>query len=133
MKKVTILLSIVAATSLPSQSFAQLLLVSSNNESSGCLDCSRYDSESVCNRYGNYGSRYGSDSIWNRYGIGSRYNSDSPWNRYGRGLRIVDRQGNLVGRLSIGFGGSTDYSRSLRRLHDALDGDLSEIRDAFCR
>ena len=117
----------------PSVSFADLLLFSSTDTFHGCLDCSRYDGDSVCNRYGTYGSRYSSDSIWNRYGIGSRYNSESPWNRYGTGLKIVDRQGRFYGYLKIGIGGATEYSQLLRRVHENLDGELSEIRDVFCR
>lgn len=48
----------------------------------GCLNCSKYDSGSVCNKYGEQGSKYNSDSIWNPYGdFGSKYSSDSPWNQ----------------------------------------------------
>lgn len=110
---------------------AKLLLYSSDNNYHGCLDCSRYDSDSICNRYGTYGSRYNSDSIWNRYGIGSRYNSESPFSRYGQGLKIVDESGGFYGYLNIGYGGATIYSRILRRLYEDLD-DRSEVRDAFC-
>ena len=49
----------------------------------GCLTCSSFDSDSVCNQYGTYGSTYSSSSIWNEYGTyGSPYNSYSPWNAY---------------------------------------------------
>ena len=42
----------------------------------GCLDCGRYDSDSICNEYGNYGSKYSSDSVFNEYGTyGSKYSS----------------------------------------------------------
>ena len=124
---------LVALAVSPKLSFADLLLFSSSNTFHGCLDCSRFDSDSVCSRFGNYGSRFSSDSIWSRFGTGNRFNSESPWSRFGTGLKIVDRQGNLYGHLSISLGGSTVHSRLLRRLHDDLDGDLSEIRDAFCR
>lgn len=43
----------------------------------------KYDSDSVLNKYGNYGSKYSSDSIWNKYGdYGGKYSSYSPFNRY---------------------------------------------------
>lgn len=49
----------------------------------GCLNCNNYDSNSIWNTYGNYGSVYNSNSIWNKYGTyGSEYNSYSPWNSY---------------------------------------------------
>lgn len=45
----------------------------------GCLNCNNYDSNSIWNTYGNYGSVYNSNSIWNKYGTyGSEYNSYSP-------------------------------------------------------
>jgi len=44
---------------------------------------SKYDNDSVLNRYGNYGSKYSSDSIWNKYGeYGGKYSSESPFNKY---------------------------------------------------
>ncbi|MDP2731199.1 MAG: hypothetical protein Q8O55_12065 [Dehalococcoidales bacterium] len=43
----------------------------------------KYDTDSILNRYGNYGSKYSSDSIWNKYGnYGGKYSSYSPFNRY---------------------------------------------------
>ena len=31
----------------------------------GCYNCNQYDTDAVCNEYGNYGSSYSTDSIWN--------------------------------------------------------------------
>lgn len=111
---------------------AEILLFTDDNEFRGCLDCSRYDTDSVCNRYGAYGSRYQSDSIWNRYGAGSRYDADSPWNRYGTGLKMVDRSGGFYGYLSMSSNGVREYRNVLRELYDNYNGDLNEIRDVFC-
>ena len=42
-----------------------------------------YATDSICNRYGEYGSRYATSSIRNPYGnFGSAYSSYSPYNRY---------------------------------------------------
>ncbi len=42
----------------------------------GCLNCSKYDQNSIWNAYGTYGSKYNSNSIWNAYGTyGSKYNT----------------------------------------------------------
>ena len=49
----------------------------------GTLSANRYDSESVSNPYGEYGSRYSDKSINNPYGIyGSRYSPYSATNPY---------------------------------------------------
>jgi len=43
----------------------------------------KYDSESIFNKYGNYGSKYSSTSIFNKYGnYGSKYSAQSPINPY---------------------------------------------------
>ena len=122
---------IVLVFSLMLSSFvsAELLLYSDDDKFHGCLDCTRFDTDSICNNFGTYGRRFNSDSIWNRFGIGSRFDSDSPWSRFGTGLKIVDRSGNFYGYFSISLNGSTSYSKLARALHEILD-DLSEIRDA---
>ena len=51
----------------------------------GCLNSNKYDSKSIWNEYGTYGSKYNSKSIWNEYGTyGSSYSAYSPWNKIGR-------------------------------------------------
>ena len=68
----------------------------------GCLNCSRHDSSSIWNKYGEHGSKYNSDSIWNKYGTyGSKYNSMSPWNKYSSdGPVVVDPDGGFYGNFS---------------------------------
>jgi len=65
----------------------------------GCLSCSQYDSKSIWNAYGQYGSIYSSSSIWNEYGtFGSQYSFTSPWNSYSTSPPIiVDSNGNFYG------------------------------------
>lgn len=111
---------------------AEILLYSSDNEFKGCLDCGRYDSKSVCNRYGNFGSRYSGDSIWSRYGLGSRYNGDSPFSRYGQGLKMVDKEGNFYGYLSISANGERKMRKLLKNMWESTSGDYSAMRDLFC-
>ena len=117
---------------LPSPVFADYLLFSDDNDFHGCLDCSKYDSNSVCNKYGEYGSKYNSNSIWNKYGIGSKYNNSSPFSKYGTGLKVVDRDGNFYGYFSIGYGGERKLRKLLEGLWDATDGDYDAMRDMFC-
>ena len=49
----------------------------------GCLNCNSFDTESVCNSFGTYGSSFANNSIWNQFGTyGSSFNSYSPWNSF---------------------------------------------------
>lgn len=111
---------------------AKLLLYSEDQTFHGCLDCSKYDSSSVCNQYANFGSRYSQDSIWNPYGIGSKYRSDSPFNQYGKGLRVEYGSGSLYGYFSIGFRGHPKYRKTLQNIWGKTNGDFAMMRDLFC-
>ena len=100
----------------------------------GCLNCNRFDSASVCNAFGDYGSRFSDKSIWNQFGrFGSRFQSDSPWNGFGPGLRVVDGSGRSYGNFtSSTFGRSTlPIVSGLVELHERLD-DLEKLREALC-
>ena len=49
----------------------------------GKITSNQYDSDSVFNNYGNYGSEYSNTSIFNTYGnYGNEYSSLSPYNEY---------------------------------------------------
>ena len=69
----------------------------------GCLNCDKYNSNSIWNAYGTYGSKYNSNSIWNAYGTyGSKYNSYSPWNAYSSDPPVVvDKEGNFYGYFTV--------------------------------
>jgi hypothetical protein len=104
----------------------------------GCLNCGNYDSSSVCNAYGQFGSRYQTDSIWNPYGTyGSKYNSSSPWNRYGSDApAIVDKDGTFYGYLSANrYHTNRTTIRALVALTDAAEemDDLEKLSNAFCK
>lgn len=68
----------------------------------GCLNCGKYDSNSIWNVYSNYGSKYSSTSIWNKYGnYGGKYSDTSPWNSYASYPPVVvDKNGNFYGYLT---------------------------------
>jgi len=103
-------------------------------EFAGCLNCSRYASSAVCNRYGEFGSRYSNTSIWNRYGqFGSRYETNSPWNRYGEGLRVVDQSGNYYGRFTLAIHGrsSLPLVQAIIEAYEQPE-ELGRLRDALC-
>jgi hypothetical protein len=49
----------------------------------GCLNCSQFEADSICNQFGRFGSEFQIDSIWNMFGTyGSKFNSNSPWNQF---------------------------------------------------
>jgi hypothetical protein len=60
-----------------------------------------YDSDSIFNEYGTYGSQYSSSSIWNEYGtFGSEYSQYSPFNAYSSNPPMIIKQGQIIGYLS---------------------------------
>lgn len=68
----------------------------------GKITTNKYDSESISNSYGDYGSRYSSTSIFNNYSkYGSDYSRYSAFNEHAsHPPLIVDASGNIVGKLS---------------------------------
>lgn len=88
----------------------------------GKLTTNTYNSESIFNKYGTYGSEYSSKSIWNKYGTyGSEYSSYSAFNKYAFSPpKIVDSNGKVIGRVTVNEfikGAITPYS-----LFDYLKG-----------
>ncbi len=68
----------------------------------GNLNDNKYDSNSISNPYGTYGSKYSSDSIKNPYSeYGSKYSDKSVTNPYTMNApKIYDQYGNYAGKLS---------------------------------
>lgn len=104
----------------------------------GCLNCSRFDPDSVCNRSGDYGSCFKSKCIWNRFGdYGSPFGSYSPWNRFAFDPPvIVDREGNFYGYFT-----SNRYNPKRTNIKfflifldnvDMVNEELELARDLFC-
>ena len=58
MKKLLLILFLYLG--FTSNANADLLLFGGNSHDDflGCYDCSKYDSDSICNKYGTYGSKY---------------------------------------------------------------------------
>lgn len=81
------------ALSFPTYAAAQdsLILVDpSTGKYLGNLNSNQYDTNSVSNPYGRYGSKYSADSINNPYGkYGSKYSSQSPNNPYATQAPII--------------------------------------------
>jgi len=129
---------LVSFTAAHSQTQALLLFGDSDHKTFlGCLNCSKYDSGSVCNKYGDTGSKYSTNSIWNRYGdFGSKYSNNSPWNKYSSSAPvIVDNAGQFYGRLTANkYATDRTQVQVLNQLADIIaDGtDLDDARNLFC-
>jgi len=117
----------------------ELLIFGDSNHKKflGVLTKDQYNTDSICNRYGTYGSEYNSDSIWDRYSsYGDRYSDTSPWNPYASEPPvIVDRQGNFYGYFTINQ--NKNPSKGLIEFFNAVrDSRLPsggrDLRDVFC-
>lgn len=76
-------------------------LIAADGQFLGILSSNKFQTESVMNEYGLYGSRYSSTSIFNQYcKYGSEYNILSPYNRYSQTPPRIFIRGTLIGYLS---------------------------------
>lgn len=68
----------------------------------GEINSNKYDTDSIANEYGNYGSKYQTKSIFNQYGTyGSKYSQYSVFNEYAtHPPKILDKNGKTVGYLT---------------------------------
>lgn len=69
----------------------------------GKLVTNEFDSESIYNEFGTYGSKFNVLSIWNEFSIyGSKFSTYSAFNQYALNPPfIVDKNGYYVGRLTV--------------------------------
>ena len=69
----------------------------------GCLDCSEFDSASVHNEFGDYGSKFSDKSIFNKFGdFGSPYSPFSACNPMADDPPlVVEKTGHVRGRLTL--------------------------------
>lgn len=103
----------------------------------GCLNCSQFDSGSVCNQFGQNGSEFSSYSIWNQFNsFGSEFSSYSPWNQFSSsGPVIVDKNGTFYGRLTANkFASDRTRIQQLNQLTDLVAHglELETARKLFC-
>lgn len=125
---------------------AQTLLIYGGSDHDvflGKLNADCYDSESIWNEYGTYGSKYSSKSIWNEYGTyGSEYSSYSPWNEYASTPPVVvDSRGNFYGYLTANEFISQRYSsrlvdficRHYKQIRDDLSSCTTNCSDRYCQ
>ena len=94
----------------------------------GKLNASKYDSESIWNQYGTYGSKYNSKSIWNKYSTyGNAYNSYSPFNKYSTTPPALrDRNGKFYGYFTCN---KSLANRANSKIADAVCDHYEDIRE----
>ncbi len=90
------------AADLTMYSYEFELYSNDGTEFLGTLSTNRYDSDSIFNKYGSYGSKYSSTSIWNPYGTyGSKYSIDSAFNKYSTSPPIIVYNGQAIAYVSV--------------------------------
>ena len=69
----------------------------------GIISLNKYDTNSISNIYGDFGSKYSQKSIFNTYGTyGSKYSAQSPFNQYSNiPPKIYSENDNFVGYLTV--------------------------------
>ena len=73
-----------------------------NKEFLGVISNDKYDSNSIANRYGSYGSKYSSKSIFNRYSLyGSEYSILSPFNSIASKPPMIYKDGEFIAYLTV--------------------------------
>lgn len=103
----------------------------------GCLNCGQFDANSVCNKFGPFGSQFSATSIWNSFGrFGSSFSGESPWNQFTSSPPvIVDKDGGFYGYLTANqFHANRTRIEVLNQLADraASGEDLGKVADEFC-
>ena len=79
----------------------QSFLVADDGQFLGKLTLNHYDSESISNAYGLYGSKYSATSINNQYSqYGSQYSTLSPYNQYSLTSPTIYLRGRKYGCLT---------------------------------
>ncbi len=97
----------------------------------GCLNCNKFDKNSIWNSFGNYGSTFGQNSIWNEFGnFGSNFSANSPWNSYSTTPPVVvDDNGNFYGYFTVNAfqNNRADFGLALTiyKYHDNIKKDVS--------
>ncbi len=77
-------------------------LVADDGEYLGLISSNRFDSDSITNEYGTYGSKYSPTCILNQYGeYGSKYSTKSAFNKYTQNPPQIIYQGSFFAYLTV--------------------------------
>jgi hypothetical protein len=124
----------------PDTALAKTMLFggSGHKEYLGCLECSEFASDSICNGFGKFGSEFSSSGIFNEFaGYGNEFSSKSPWNEFATSNEVpvlVDENGKFFGYFTINEHrpNSVSFAPTLYKLFKTHRGDLEKVRVALC-
>lgn len=124
---------LVMASTISSYSQTLHLYAGDNHdEYLGCLNCNKFDVNSIWNQFSTYGNRFSTNSIWNKFGTyGNKFSNESPWNRFGtKPPVVVDKDGNFYGYLTINkyTNKRADFKLALTlyEYHEVIRDDVSK-------
>jgi len=96
------IVKLVMDTVVPIESEGTIELYAQDGEYLGILSTNTYESNSVFNEYGSYGSKFSSTSIWNKFGIyGSEYSTYSAFNKFSQKPPMAFVEGEVVGYITV--------------------------------
>ena len=104
----------------------------------GCLRCSEFEQDSICNPYGTFGNEYSSEGMFNKFaGFGNEYSSKSPWNEYSTSNEVpiwVDRAVGFRGYFTINEYryNVIDFAGEMNSWFDQYNGDIEQVRVRLC-
>ncbi|QGM28956.1 hypothetical protein GI482_00345 [Bacillus sp. N3536] len=77
-------------------------LYGQDGEYLGILTTNKFQSDSVFNEFGSYGSKFSSTSIWNKFGTyGSEFSTYSAFNKFSQQPPTVVIQGEVIGYITV--------------------------------
>lgn len=128
-------------TLTPSNKQKELLLFGGPNhdEYLGCLVCSEFKRDSICNGFGRYGNEFSTKGMFNSFaGYGNSFNSKSPWNEVSMSKSVpvvVDRDGKFYGFFTINDSRSdaVEFAEVLKKMYNDASGDLEKTRKLLCK
>lgn len=94
----------------------------------GCLNCDKYDKESIWDFNNEYGSSFGKYSIWNKFkDYGGENGNYSPFNKFGNNApKLVDAKGNFYGYFTVD---KYFKDRSILKLSDYIANNWEVISE----
>lgn len=108
MKKIllTIVIATLSITSTYANNLCQIVsgakIISQESKKYLGSITNKYDSDSIFNEFGNYGSEFSSDSIMNEFGrYGGEFSSESPFNEFTSTPPYIVKNGKIIGYLTV--------------------------------
>lgn len=105
----------------------------------GCLNCGKYEDNSIWNKFGDFGCRFNDKCIWNRHGdYGGKYSDFSPFNKHAVCPPVlIDNSGNFYGYFTADnyYDQRTDSKLALLVLDmwENISEDVTGYYEKLCR